>query len=158
MTRPRLLDLPHGHQTVIDEADWPLVRNLTLYRSNNGYVYFSVWDGGRSLPQVLHRLLMAAPEGTHVDHINGDQLDNRRNNLRVVTPQLNQVNRKHLNRNNTSGVRGVAHRPDLSRRKPWHAQITVGRRNHYLGMFATSKEAVAARQAAEREFYGELCP
>jgi hypothetical protein len=35
--KPRLLDLPRGHQATIDEADWPTVAGLTLYRGNNGF-------------------------------------------------------------------------------------------------------------------------
>ena len=155
--KPRLLDLPDGSVTQIDEADWSQVCGLTLYRGVNGYAYFSTWENGRSNPQTLHRFLMAAPAGTHVDHINGDKLDNRRENLRVVTPQRNQVNRKRLNKNNTSGVRGVA-RTNASASKPWRAQITVNRKNMHLGLFATEAEAIEARRAAELEQFGELCP
>lgn len=157
MTRPRLLDLK-GITVLIDEADWAAVSSLTLYLGQNGYVYYSVWHDGKSRPQTLHGFLVHAPKGAHIDHINGDKLDNRRENLRVVTPQRNQVNRKNLNRNNTSGVRGVACRAHLSAAKPWLAQITVARKNIYLGVFATRDEAVAARRAAELLYYGELCP
>jgi len=156
--RPRLLDLPHGFRTVIDEDDWPTVEHLTLYLGANGYVQFSTWRDGRSWPQTLHSLLARAPKGAHVDHINGDRLDNRRANLRVVTPQRNQVNRKRLNRNNTSGVRGVSFRPNLSSTKPWRAQIMVNRRAIHLGLFETREEAIVARQAAELLHFGELCP
>jgi hypothetical protein len=153
--KPRLLDLPHGHQVALDEADLPLVQDLTLYCGTNGYVYFSTWEDGRSIPRTLHGLLMAPPKGSHVDHINGDKLDNRRANLRVVTPQRNQVNRKRLNQNNTSGVRGVRRHGQCDR---WVAQITVARKNVYLGLFERFEDAVAARRAAELQHYGELCP
>lgn len=156
--RPKLLDLPHGYQTVIDEADWPLVEGLTIYRGTNGYVYFSTWANGRSNPQTLHRYLLAPPRGTHVDHINGDKLDNRRSNLRVVSPSLNGANRHHLNRNNRSGTRGVSFRPDLSRGRPWQAHIMAGRRSKHLGLFATREEAIEARRRSEAELFGEACP
>ncbi len=156
--RPRLLDLPHGHQAVIDEADWPAVRALTLYRGTNGYVYYSIWGysmhgQGKSQPRTLHSFLKYAPPGFHIDHINGDKLDNRRANLRVVSPSRNQVNRKRLNKNNRSGVRGV----DQAFGK-WRAQITVDRTNHYLGLFENKDDAIAARRQAELQYFGELCP
>ena len=40
-------------------------------------------------------------------------------------------------------------------KKPWRAQITAHRKNHYLGLFATKEEAVAARRAAEVRYFGE---
>jgi len=153
-----LLDLPHGYQTVIDEADVAQVAALTLYRGTNGYVYYSLWRNGKSTPRTLHALLMGTHAGSHIDHINGNKLDNRRVNLRVVTPSTNQVNRHGLNRNNRSGVRGVDYAPKTSASKPWRAQITVDHRNKYLGLYATKEEAVAARRAAELELFGELCP
>lgn len=113
---------------------------------------------GINRADLLHRVITNATPGTHVDHINGDKLDNRRENLRVVTPQINQVNRKRRNRNNTSGHRGVCYAPAASPTKHWRAQITVNGRNIHLGMFATKEEAVVARRAAELEHYGELCP
>ncbi len=83
MTKPRLLDLSDGSQAVIDEADWPSVRGLTVYRGGNGYVYYSTWENGKSNPRTLHGFLMDPPKGRHVDHINGDKLDNRPENLQV---------------------------------------------------------------------------
>lgn len=158
MSRPLLLDLPHGYTAIVDETDVDIVSDLTLYRGTNGYVYYSTWEDGRSIPRTLHSLLISPPSGTHIDHINGDKLDNRRENLRVVTPQLNQVNRKSLNRNNSTGVRGVVYAPHLSPKKPWRAQITANRKNYHLGLFSTKQEAAEARRKAEIVHFGELCP
>lgn len=156
--KPILLDLKDGKQTVVDVADWPRVRELTVYLGTNGYAYYSKWEDGRSYPRTLHSLLVDAPKGSHIDHVNGDKLDNRRENLRVVTPQRNQVNRKRPNKNNTTGVRGVNYMPRLSKKSPWRAQITVNRRNLHLGLFATEAKAIAARRAAELKYFGEYCP
>lgn len=156
--RPRLLDLKGGKRTIIDEADWPLVEGKTVYLGTNGYAYYSTWENGRSYPRTLHSLLVDAPKGSHIDHINGDKLDNRQTNLRVVSPQRNQINRKRPNKNNSTGIRGVNYAPHLSRKSPWRAQITVNRKNLHLGLFATAEEATAARRAAELEHYGEYCP
>jgi len=154
----RVLDLPHGYQTTIDDDDFAMVKDLTLYRGANGYVYFSQWKDGRRHSQTLHRLLMIAPAKTHIDHINGDKLDNRRSNLRIATPSLNQINRKRLNKNNKSGIRGVGYMPQFCISKPWRAQITVHGKNRHLGLFATKEEAIRARQHAELTYFGELCP
>ena len=54
----------------------------------------------------LHRLILDAPPGKHVDHINGDTLDNRKCNLRLCSIRENLLNRGP-NKNNTSGYKGV---------------------------------------------------
>lgn len=60
------------------------------------------WD------QSLHRLILNAPKGKQGDHRNGDGLDNRKVNLRLVNNQQNMQNRpKGANRNSKSGIRGV---------------------------------------------------
>ena len=151
------IHLPHGYVTVISEEDWPLVESLTLYRGSDGYVYFSRWIDGKVVSTTLHGWMMNAPSGTEVDHINGDRLDNRRENLRVVSRHLNQVNRHKLSRNNKSGVRGVTVQ-QYKTGTSYIAQIVNHGEYHYLGSFGSLEEAAKARRAAELYLYGELCP
>jgi hypothetical protein len=140
---------------ILDDEDAELVIGKTLYIAPNGYVYYSRWENGRSIPRTLHALIMGTPEGLHTDHINGDKLDNRRSNLRVVSPSKNQANRRKRHPANTSGVRGVG----LFEGGPkWRAQIMVDRKQRHLGLFNTLDEAAAARQAAEIDAWGEPCP
>jgi hypothetical protein len=146
-----------GGSMLIDAEDTDLIVRLAVYVGVNGYAYYSTWEDGKSTPRTVHSLIAGVEPGMHVDHINGDKLDNRRVNLRVVTPQINQVNRKRLNKNNSTGHRGVTGpRNDL--RNPWIAQIMVNRKTVYLGSFSSIDEAVAARRDAELKYYGEECP
>jgi len=69
--------------------------------------------------------------------------------------RVDQVTPIPLRRTNTSGVRGVVYQPSISASKPWRAQIMVNRRGIYLGLFATKDEAAAARQEAERRYFGD---
>lgn len=156
MSRPLAIDLPNGGTTVIDETDVAALAGLSWHRTAAGYAAAMASKGGRRTLVLLHRHLLDPPPGTHVDHINGDKLDNRRSNLRVVSPSINQVNRKRLNRNNSSGVRGVSWIG--GRRKKWVAQITVDGRHRFLGHFDSLADAVNARRAAELSSWGELCP
>lgn len=154
LPRPKMLDLESGI-VILDEDDFLRLGSRSVYVAPNGYAYFSTNATG---PITLHSFILGgAVAGMHIDHINGDKLDNRRVNLRVVTHQRNQVNRKRLSKANTSGIRGVS-RTKASSLKPWLAQITVDRKNIYLGIFATLDEAMAARKAAELNYFGEECP
>jgi hypothetical protein len=80
-----------------------------------------------------------------VDHVNGDQADNRLVNLREATPSLNSSNRV-ISIDSKSGVMGVFWNAG---RKRWQAQITMNRKKQNLGLFDTKEEAKAARKAAE---------
>jgi hypothetical protein len=154
-SQPRLIHLGGGLYTQLDEADSWLASEYDLLLNANGYVVIATEEDGSLV--LAHRMICRARRDQVVDHIDGDRLNNTRANLRVVSPQVNQANRKKLGSNNTSGIRGVAQTTDSTKR-PWRAQITVNGRKHHLGFFATQDEAVAARVAAEREHYGEECP
>ena len=91
------------------------------------------------------------PKG-HVDHINGDKLDNRLENLRDVPPATNFRNRG-ANRNNTTGFKGVTYD---KRRKKFLAQLKVDRRHVYVGRFDTAEEAHAAYLAAVTKRVGGI--
>ena len=59
---------------------------------------------------------------------------------------------RKLNKNNTSGVRGVHFDKD---RGLWVAQIMFQRKAHILGRFKTKREAVKARKTGEEEYFGK---
>ena len=97
----------------------------------------------------LHDVVMALsheekPEGCYVDHINQDKLDNRRCNLRFVTPAENTKNIP-LSTLNTSGYVGVS----LTKKGRYRAYITADKRRIELGTYDTLKEAASARREAE---------
>lgn len=156
MKEPPYLTIDTGHGLVlIDEADFIALGRPKIRVSARGYPY--VWRG-RSGPLLLHReILPGSTYSNPVDHREGDKLDCRRASLRRTTNQVNQANRKRLNKNNTSGVRGVRKRAGPFE-KPWIAQISIGGKGIHLGVFATEAEAVTARKAAELRYFGEHCP
>lgn len=88
------------------------------------------------------------PEGAYVDHINQCKTDNRRCNLRIVSPQDSAKNMP-LKANNTTGVAGVS----LGRGgKGYRAYITVDKRRIELGTYKTLEEAARVRYAAEEKY------
>jgi len=117
---------------LVDERDF---ERLNQYRwhvyARNGYHYpVAQVDGKRA---YMHRLLCGVP-GRFVDHINGDTLDNRRANLRAVTPRENGRN-QHVAAQSNTGVRNV-HR----QRSGYVARVN----RKYLGCFKEAAEAEAA--------------
>lgn len=86
------------------------------------------------------------PEGYEIDHIDGDGLNNRLENLRCVTRSENFRNRR-LATNNTSGIVGVRKRKGENK---WTAQIKIHGKSIHLGTFTTENDAAKARKDAER--------
>lgn len=82
-----------------------------------------------------------------IDHINHIKNDNRLINLRAVTNQQNQMNRRYSY--NTSGIMGVCFDKD---RNKWKAQIKVNRESIQLGRYDDIAEAIGIRKTAELEY------
>lgn len=99
---------------------------------------------------LMHRVIMKAPKGVQVDHINGDRLDNRRSNLRLANQQQNSANMRRR-ANNKVGVKGVVW--DKARRK-WAAFIKVNYKSIGLGRFDTKAEAANAYAVAAKKHFG----
>ena len=89
--------------------------------------------------------------GSHIDHINGNKLDNRRSNLRHVNNQQNHWNREK-SKSNTSGYKGVSF--DKSRGK-YEASIMKDGRKRFLGYFNDPKDAAVAYDNAAFFYFGE---
>lgn len=90
---------------------------------------------------LLHRFLVDAPPVLVVDHINHDTLDNRRENLRVVTQAMNLQNVRAHRDSLSGGIRGVSY----SRRTgKWIVQVCVNYKHYSGGSYSTREEAEEA--------------
>ncbi len=131
---------------LIDAADYEAVSYYS-WRYDNGYPETRTGVGQSKRGTRLHIFLLGyAPDGLEWDHRNRNTLDNRRENLRAVTHQINMLNRG-VPINNSSGAVGVS-----PSGKKWRARIQIHGKSIGLGSFTTKEEAIAARRAAE-EFY-----
>jgi hypothetical protein len=100
----------------------------------------------------MHRVLLNAPASLHVDHVNGNGLDNQRSNIRLATPGENQHNGR-LRKNNSSGFKGVSW---VTRDKRWQVSIWLGGKQRALGRFQNLEDAARAYDNAARELFGEF--
>lgn len=136
---------------ICDKSDWNLKTNqIKWYKDTKGYIRGVLVGIKKSM--VFHRVIFENIEyNQFIDHINGNKLDNRRCNLRIVTREQNAQNRK-LHSNNTSGITGISWR---KRDKKWVASIQSGRKRVCLGYFKNIDDAINTRIKAEIEMFGE---
>lgn len=100
-------------------------------------------------------MITNAKKGMSVDHINGDTLDNRKENLRICTHKENLRNQKRRPRKIAGNHKGVYFRSDM-KTKPWRAVAWDGAKTIHLGYFATEEEAYEIYKVKAKELYGEF--
>lgn len=148
------IPLSRGLVALVDDADYERVSRYNWCADGNGYAVRMesyVAGGERKRRKVmLHRFILSAPAGLLVDHINHDVLDNRRQNLRLVTVKENRANSRPR-RNASSRFKGVYwHKPT----QRWYATITVDGVMYHIGVFSDEVEAARAFDAKARELVG----
>lgn len=132
--------LTNGGVALIDDADLPLVAGRKWFATTNKNVTYA--RTGRNIG--MHSVILGV-RGIHIDHRNGDGLDNRRSNLVAVSVAENLRNRQHK-ASGASSYLGVRRNG-----KKWCAKITHDYKTRYLGTFDTELEAFSAYQAARAE-------
>lgn len=135
-------------EALVDEADLTALRAFgrhwrAAWHASTGQfmVVANAKIEGRWTGVLLHRLIMGAPAGLDVDHINHSMLDCRRANLRLCTRSENLQNRRGAMSTSTSGLRGVSW--DRAREK-WRAHLTIKGRYVDLGRFESRDAAHSA--------------
>jgi hypothetical protein len=93
--------IPLGHTgkfALVDAADYEWLTQWKWYHcgAHTGYAKRPQREGKRRLFLYMHRIIVGAPQGMLVDHINHNTLDNRRANLRLVTPSQNRQNTRKV--------------------------------------------------------------
>lgn len=140
----------HGW-SIIDSADLPLIEATAWTLDPRGYAVGR--PAGHDNAITLHRVLIYGlnEKGGTTDHINRDQLDNRRSNLRKCKQGQNSRN-TNLSKNNTSGFKGVIKTPEGR----WKAAIWNNYKKIHIGHYDTKREAAAAYNAAALILHGEF--
>src|SRR4051812_42974146 len=124
--------LGNGKFALVDDGDYPLVKDLAWHIAAKKYAGSTWNDNGHRGVIYMHRLIAQPGDSLVVDHINGDGLDNRRVNLRICVQAKNVINRRVIR--SQSGYRGVSYLKD---RNAWTARLDLNGRRHYLGYFKT---------------------
>lgn len=146
---------------IVDAINAPLILQSKWFLGSDGYARRksrqAELERGAPTYIAMHRQVLglhlrkARPGDPEVDHINGNKVDNRVENLRVVSRSQNNLNRhRRVGRSQYVGVSFF--RPA----NLWRAYITKDGARIELGYFKTELEAAMARDAAARSLFGSI--
>lgn len=155
------IQLTKGREVLVDDDDFTYLNQWKWWYGADGYAcreqHFGMRDG-KSLRKtiLMHRLIIDAPSGLQVDHINRNKLDNRRSNLRLATQSQNRANIDPVKRRQSELPMGVTYNLSLRSKQPYMARVTKSGKSYFLGNFYTVEEAATAYKLKKRELFGEF--
>ncbi len=122
----------------VDTGDRDLLKKYIWF----GYGgYAAAWIDGKKV--LLHHFLIGKQAGLYVDHKNTNKADNRKSNLRHVSPSENAINR---------GKMGGIYWDKVT--KKWGVTLEFKKKRYWLGRHKSLEDAVRVRAAAELEIVG----
>lgn len=157
----KIIVLTQNKFSLVDDED---VEKLNKYKwsvHTDGYAVRGILDKDyyyknnrkkKILTIYMHRFVMNTPKNMEIDHINGNRLDNRKSNLRIVTRFQNKMNHR-LYKNNTSGYSGVVWD---KQRQSWKATISSNNEILFQKLFKDKQDAINKRQQLEIEYFGDF--
>lgn len=146
--------LSQNRYAIVDDCNYEIVNKFKWHYSLG---YAKRWDYSKGkhnpIGIFMHRFITGdVPLGLEIDHINGNKLDNRRENLRVCKHSDN-VKNANKRINSKSIHKGVAWN---TRMKRWQVAIQHDKKRYFIGTFKDEKLAAIAYNLKAKELHGDF--
>lgn len=142
---------------IVDAADYDFCRSLGLSIVVRGHLRHVAINTKPHYKDYLHRVLLKVSDtNIIVDHINGNGLDNRRENLRLTNKVGNALNMRVNINKNSKLPKGVYKGKPSSGKPRFRAIIQIDKINWHLGTFDTPELAEAAYKKESDKYWSQL--
>ena len=137
-------------KAIVDAEFHPLLNQHKWWIDKCGYATSRINDKFT----LMHRYLLGMKDPKNkIDHINGNKLDNRAENLRECSQAENLRNRKKQKKPTSSTFKGVCWDNNC---KKYRVRIMINNRNINIGFYTDEKEAAQAYNEAAQKHHGEF--
>lgn len=145
------IKLTQGKYTIVDDEAFEYLNKFKWCLHSTGYAVRNLPRDNKPRKQVLmHRIIIGDIPGLEVDHIDGNRLNNQKNNLRICNRLQNSLNRKRQS-NNKSGFKGVSFHKGKFR-----SVIQINKQYIHLGSFGNKIDAFKKYKEAAKMLHGEF--
>ncbi len=150
------IKLTQNKVAIVDDEDYERLNQFKWHSClsrNTCYAGRGIKIDSKNNKIYMHREIMNPPNGTQIDHRNGNGLDNRKSNMRACTSQQNGFNTKRAQKNNSLGIKGVSLVKKINK---FEARIMFNSKIIRLGYFNVMGDADSAYRIAEEKYFGEF--
>lgn len=130
----KILLKDNKNETLVNIEDYDWLSKSKWRLNDGGYVV-------NSKKQLMHRLIMKPDKSLVVDHINSDQLDNRKEMLKNTTQAINAKNKLKSKNVKSSKYKGVSF---YNNKGKYYVRITIDSEEFGIGCYLTEEEAAFA--------------
>jgi uncharacterized protein YueI len=154
----KTIPLTQNQEMLIDDDDYEYLNQFNWHCQVIGDLAYAARSKYNKITKkctniYAHTAILGAQK-YHIDHIDGNGLNNQKSNLRAATPQQNSWNaKKSTSANCSSKYKGVSWH---SKNKKWISQIMLDNKSIYLGSFDNEIIAALSYNDAAKKFYGEF--
>lgn len=128
---------------LVDSDDFEKININNWYLLKGKATFYAFRDG-----VYLHRLIMGFPDKP-IHHINGNGLDNRKANLKILAQSTHRTTSK--GRGKSSKYKGICKRGDK-----WVVSIGTRESQKHLGYYNSEIEAAKVYDFHAKKLYGEF--
>jgi hypothetical protein len=151
ITTMKRIKLTHGKFAIVDNDDFDMLSEHKWCAVKKSKTFYAVSRiNGKVV--YMHHLILSIRKNQVIDHIDGNGLNNRRENLRRATRQQNLLNRG-VQKNNSSGKKGVTY---CRQTKKWRAIIAYKRKQVCLGRHESKELASMAYKRAAKKYHKQF--